>query len=241
MRKICKLSLYVIFLIILVELAVRLFLYISLNNYLNQFVPDPYRTNIKRFCHISLSRRDRRLAFAHYKFDPLCYAFPRDGRFFRGVNGQVSYPEERQKDTEVRIICIGDSTTFGVAVDYHESWPYLLEKLLRDRYPRRKIKVLNAAIPSANPRHIKRVFQLHLAQHKPDIVLYKGKCVLSDTYQIKGPRFPLEYWVWRCLYSSRIFRVACILVDRNLNKTPDYCSMDAVFGFSLELQERYVV
>lgn len=47
----------------------------------------------------------------------------------------------------LRILCVGDSVTFGFNVDQNDSYPERLQALLRERFPQRQIEVINAASP----------------------------------------------------------------------------------------------
>jgi lysophospholipase L1-like esterase len=48
---------------------------------------------------------------------------------------------------EFRILCIGDSVTFGFNVDQSDSYPERLQAALRARFPGRPIRVINAGTP----------------------------------------------------------------------------------------------
>jgi len=198
-----------IIIILLIELLLRLFFYISLNTYLNNQIPAPYRESMARVV----------LGPTPYEFDPICYFLPKEG-LFRGPNGQTSYPQDKKKD-EVRIICTGDSTTYGLAVSYDKSYPYLLESLLRKRFPLKKIRILNAGYPGASERQIKRIFQFHLVKYHPDIVIFRKELFrLSDSYDVPQNSNIVRYFLWRCLYESRIFRVICVLTQERYKDYP---------------------
>ena len=88
-------------LLLIFELILRLFLYISLNTYLSHEISDDYRENMIQIV----------LGPTPYEFDPVTYFLPKGG-LFRGPESQISYPEKKSND-EIRIICIGDSTTYA--------------------------------------------------------------------------------------------------------------------------------
>ncbi len=46
-----------------------------------------------------------------------------------------------------RIVCIGDSTTFGFGVDWNDAWPCRLEELLNARSGGGRFEVINAGVP----------------------------------------------------------------------------------------------
>jgi len=206
-----KLTVAMIFTVLLLEGGLRVVLSLSLNNYLTHVLPQPYGRLMKRAGEFDCSARGRSLSVV--KFDPLCYFIPKRG-FFRGPEGRVDCPKEKEAH-EIRILCIGDSTTYGFAVDYDDSWVYLLGKMLAARYPGKNIRMLNAGLPGASPRQVKRFFQFHLADYHPDILIWRSEQSLTDTYFVNETSDSLRFLVWRCLYESRIFRVTCVLLDRN--------------------------
>ena len=205
--------------IVLLEITVRAVLYISLNAHFNKHIPSPYRERMKQI-HLFPAKESN-----WCKFDPICYYLPKEG-LFRCSGGQFPYSEEKKRE-EIRIICIGDSTTYGDAVSYYESWPYLLEKLLKNKFPHKNIRVLNAGIPGASSRQVKRVFQFHLVKYSPNIVIWRKGSALTDSYEVPETSNIAKYLLWRCLYESRIFRVICIVTDRS--KQYPYATADSVY------------
>jgi hypothetical protein len=153
------------------------------------------------------------------KYDPICYFLPRGG-FFRGPAktlegrgfGRIDRPLEKEEDT-IRIICIGDSTTQSLTVDYYDSWVYLLGQMLSKQYPGKKIETLNAGIAGGTFKQIKRVFQFYLAKYHSDIVIFRGGNELTDTYFVDTKPDFTRSFVGPILYKSRIFRLFCVLAD----------------------------
>ena len=73
-------------------------------------------------------------------------------------------PEIQEKKSGVRILCLGDSVTFGWGVEQEESYPALLAKSLN-------AEVINAGVPAMKPRHIAQ-WSSQLRFLQPDIVLF---------------------------------------------------------------------
>lgn len=207
---ISKSLIIIIGIIVFLEIITRAFLYISLNIYFDKFPPS-YRENLKQF---HLFHREE------HKFDPKIYFDIPRGGFFRGPEGRFNSSKSK-KDGEIRIMCVGDSTVFGVGLNFDETWPYLLEERLEKKFPDAKINVLNAGIPGACSRQLKRVFQVYLVKYNPDIVIWREENVgnLTDKYKIYPISSIMNYWGWRILYESRLFRVICIITDRYKNNS----------------------
>lgn len=60
---------------------------------------------------------------------------------FRGRDVPLTHRPGR-----LRVLCLGDSYTFGAYVDDTETWPAQLEVALRQRFPEKEIEVINAGI-----------------------------------------------------------------------------------------------
>jgi len=75
-------------------------------------------------------------------------------------------------DTTVyRILCIGDSITFGFNVDQPDAYPRQLQRLLEERYPGRRVEIINAGVPGWSWLQGLRFLDLRgLALH-PDLVI----------------------------------------------------------------------
>jgi lysophospholipase L1-like esterase len=205
LRKLIRSLSYVILGLICLEVIIRVFLYLSLLNYFNTQIPEAYRENMKSI-HLP------RVLEPWCHFDPLCYYIPTHG-FFRGIQGRFN-PPTNSVGGEIRIFCLGDSTTYGDAVEPENTWPNRLEVKLKSAFPEKNITVLNGGIPGASSRQAKRIFQIHLVRFKPDIVIWRNGANLTDRYEISLPSSYLRSLVWRLLYESRLFRTLCIIVDQ---------------------------
>ncbi|MEO1998534.1 MAG: GDSL-type esterase/lipase family protein, partial [Planctomycetaceae bacterium] len=76
---------------------------------------------------------------------------------------------DKAKSTR-RIVCYGDSTTFGFGVRMHESWPALLECDL-NRTGSSPVEVVNAGVPGYSIFQGNRYLARSLPQLAPDLVI----------------------------------------------------------------------
>lgn len=86
-------------------------------------------------------------------------------RLQRAVTRQERPPEPG----EIRILCVGDSHTYGVGVEPQDSYPAQLEAVLRARgIPAR---VVNAGVPGMNSAQLLEQLPQKLAEYQPQIVM----------------------------------------------------------------------
>lgn len=92
-----------------------------------------------------------------------------------GVNalGLRGPPVARAKGEGVyRIVCLGGSTTYGAAVEAHQTWPARLERLLDEAAPPgRDYQVLNAGVPGYTSAESLVNLALRLVELQPDALI----------------------------------------------------------------------
>ncbi len=86
---------------------------------------------------------------------------------FRGDDIQLVKPPHA-----FRVIAIGGSTTLGVSNPYAESYPFLLQVLLRERHPGVTIEVVNAGAPWYTTAHDLVAYEIEARQFNPDVVIF---------------------------------------------------------------------
>ena len=92
-------------------------------------------------------------------------AITRTRQFSVSTNAQgFRGPELQETKSSTRILCLGDSVTFGWGVAQEESYPALLAQSL-------SLEVINAGVPAMKPRHIAQ-WSAQLRSLEPDIVLF---------------------------------------------------------------------
>lgn len=80
-------------------------------------------------------------------------------------------PEGRQEGT-IRLLTLGDSTTFGWGVPQAETWPAQLEALLQKAHPEIKVEVLNGGVPGYTSFQGLHHYKTHGMRFKPDLVVF---------------------------------------------------------------------
>jgi lysophospholipase L1-like esterase len=71
----------------------------------------------------------------------------------------------------VRILCLGDSLTWGYGANDEETYPALLEVLLGKRYPELNVQVLNAGVPGYGTDEELELLRTRGAALEPDLVI----------------------------------------------------------------------
>jgi len=120
-----------------------------------------------------------------------------------GFNDSDDYDRDK-KDRAVRIMCLGDSITFGILTPPH-NWPAFLEEMLRDEGL--DVEVINAAFPGNSLPSIINRFESEYLDFGPDILLvYKGfRYYMSDEEQPhKGEKSSKES-IWRRVLGKSAF------------------------------------
>lgn len=96
----------------------------------------------------------------------------------RGVRVSINALGFRDRDFSVakpkgtmRVVCLGDSVTFGWDVPVRESYPKLLEALLKGACPATAIEVLNAGTPTHSSYQGRIRIQRGLLKLNPDLLI----------------------------------------------------------------------
>lgn len=71
----------------------------------------------------------------------------------------------------VRIVCLGDSWTFGMNVSEQQAYPRRLEDLLREKFPGNDFEVLNRGVLGYSSYQGLQLLRSRLAEWKPDVAV----------------------------------------------------------------------
>lgn len=94
----------------------------------------------------------------------------------RGVEVEIN------KGDKFRIICVGDSWTYGWGANNNETWPAVLQQELHQK-GLKQVEVINCAYPGGNSDDYKQTLQSVVPILQPDLVLV-GMHQLDDLAQI---------------------------------------------------------
>ncbi len=108
-----------------------------------------------------------RLRLVDREIAGLPYAVTTNAQGFRGL-APVS---PKRSERTLRILCLGDSFTFGVGVDDRLTYPALLQKILQARHPDRDVEVINAGVPFYDLFDELSYFREKGARLAPDVVV----------------------------------------------------------------------
>jgi len=114
-----------------------------------------------------------------------------DARGYFGPDGRLEYeinslglrgplPPIEKGANVYRVVCLGDSFTFGEGVKEADTWPRQLERLLTARMPGRRVEVINAGVQAYDTKDAAALYLLKLAAYKPDAVII-GFCLNDAT------------------------------------------------------------
>jgi lysophospholipase L1-like esterase len=114
-----------------------------------------------------------------------------------------------------RVVCIGESTTYGARVERSEAFPVVLERHLR-AIDGIDVKIYNLGVPGVTSTTILRNFEANLIEFAPRLVIVNMgandfSVSLSQQSSIRDSELPLS-WA-KLLYRSRTFRLYKLLTD----------------------------
>ena len=96
------------------------------------------------------------------------------------------YQYAAQKDTNTfRILCIGGSTTRNVRLDSMEQYPTVLQQILKNKIPNKKVEILNAGMDWYTSKHSSINYALYCRDFQPDVVVIMHG--INDLYRSFSP------------------------------------------------------
>ncbi len=147
---------------------------------------------------------------------------------------EVKRSEKPRRGSEVneldglRVVCVGDSWTYGIGVENHETYPAQLEAVLDDQH-QLQTQVINLGQPGAGSLRIARILRSFLAEGDAELVVWLGGANSDPraTAQVEGPGGLLGHSLRPLLSHSASYRLLTQLVARaRLRSDPLLHSME---------------
>jgi len=141
-----------------------------------------------------------------------------DTRGYFGPNGRVAYhinsyglrgPEipVRKPPGAYRVVCLGDSLTFGEGVKYADAYPARLQANLAAAMPDRTVEVINAGVQTYATSDEAALFLMRCSRFQPDLVTLGF--YLNDATDVRRTVFQNDEWTksWDSSALSSISRL----------------------------------
>ncbi|MCX5795308.1 MAG: GDSL-type esterase/lipase family protein [Elusimicrobia bacterium] len=116
-----------------------------------------------------------------------------EGALWIGGRFVVSRGAAGARDSGVRVLCLGDSFTFGLGAPPGRSYPDALQRLFDAEAPGR-VRVINAGIPGANTSMVLESVEENLSRIRPAAVLLLAGC--NDNSNFKASNYHLLLGGW---------------------------------------------
>lgn len=98
---------------------------------------------------------------------------PGSGIFFGNELGLRGYlPPRSKRRGDLRIVCVGDSCTFGAGVRYEDTFGVQVERALQRASPDRRVDVLLGAIFGHSSHQNRILFERRLIAYAPDVTVF---------------------------------------------------------------------
>jgi tetratricopeptide (TPR) repeat protein len=157
--------------------------------------------------------------------------------------------KEQGDENSIKILCLGDSFTFGSGAEPGYSYPEQLERLLNKNNPNSKFIVYNrgGCIPGLNSSQLLKILDKNIAKYQPQIIIVligmHNKWNLTDSnyflFTPKGWRSYL-YWLDGLLTRLRTYKLLKITIgnlkDRIFKKTNNVQIKNRVVNENLNLE-----
>lgn len=132
-----------------------------------------------------------------------------------GFKSRIDVVDGDLESDTVRIVCIGESTTFGLRVDKSQAYPAVIERKLPEVLGR-EVKVYNLGIYAQTSTTILRTFERNLLLFRPQLVIVNMghndfSRSLNRQNTVRDPKLPMT--LTKLLYQLRVYRAYKLLMD----------------------------
>jgi len=153
--------------------------------------------------------------------NPKVHPKPLNSRLLR----YTEFPDKKEEN-EFRFLVLGDSSAYGHGVDDGERFSDVLEKKLQEKFPDKKIRVINAAVQGYSIFQGRNLYELELKETSPDCLIISFNndinfCVIKDE---DGTPTKLLKPVFMLLYKSDLFLLMKkLMLSNREQKDMDQC------------------
>jgi hypothetical protein len=77
----------------------------------------------------------------------------------------------KKEPNEIRIFVMGDAFTMPEGFEYTKAYPFILETILREKFPEQKLTVINAGVTGYGPNEWKNQLKKYISLLKPDFIV----------------------------------------------------------------------
>ena len=118
-----------------------------------------------------------------------------------------------------RVLCVGDSHTWGAGVERDESYPGHLQRILDELRPG-LFQVMNLGVPGMNTAQLRKRVPEWFSRHEPDLlVVWAGVNNAWNTAEVEDAPTSFLAWLDRQLLRSRVYRLGRVRFhDRKLER-----------------------
>ena len=110
-----------------------------------------------------------------------------------------------------RVVCLGDSNTYGLYVDRGQAYPSLLRDLWNGGPDRGRVDVVNLGYPGSNSSALRNQLPHVLEVHHPDVVMIMVGANDLWTVPEPVPGEPAAARYYRIWHFSRVYRLVSML------------------------------
>jgi lysophospholipase L1-like esterase len=114
-----------------------------------------------------------------------------------------THDNTKQSENDYRVLCLGDSSTFGWRMEYDQTYPYLLKQRLKQTF--RNVEVYNGGMPGYTSFQSLLLFESVVDRVKPQVVIiYSSNNENSLTQYSDRQRFKLTgRMLWLRMWLNR--------------------------------------
>lgn len=148
------------------------------------------------------------------------------------LRSSFEIPAVKDKD-EIRILHLGDSWVFGLGLQDEETYSYLLDKKLKERFPHKKITSINGGTFGYSAAQVYIFLKYRAVKYNPDIIIVKNALnhnVLKAYEKIYPVSYPAVFrgvrdLLWRSQgyhYIRRLIYIGTMKNELSVRQDVDY-------------------